>query len=119
MEVWALVREAETALEQLAVVKGDDHPHLGLVDVSLPGMSGLILVVELARLYPQLPCLMLSAHTDSMYVQQALDNGARGYVAKDDLSAIIDGVHKVLAGEIYLSESIRRTMKGGASFSFI
>lgn len=110
MEVWALVRKAEVALEKLAAVERDDYPTLALVDVSLPDMSGIILLTELMRLYPQLPCLMLSAHRDRKYVQKALDSGALGYVAKDDLYSIIDAVHKVLAGEIYLSESISRAM---------
>lgn len=109
--VWALVQTAEVALERLAAPAANgEHPALVLIDVSLPGMSGIELVAELARLYPELPCLMLSAHSDPKYVRQALDNSARGYVAKGDPPVILQAVTRVLDGEVYLSEGMRRAM---------
>jgi DNA-binding NarL/FixJ family response regulator len=110
MEVWAVVETGETALEKLAAAS-DEHPDLVLVDVSLPGISGIDLVAELARLYSALPCLMLSAHRDLNYVRQALANGARGYVTKDNPPAIIDAIQCVLNGKIYLSDDMRRAME--------
>lgn len=119
MEVWARVETAEAALQRLAAlstngkpdVQGTDRPDLVLIDVSLPGMSGLELVAELARLYPELPCLMLSGHSNPKHVRQALDNGARGYVAKGDPLVLVEAVEQVLGGEIYLSEAMRQAME--------
>ena len=112
MEVWAITETGEAALEKLAAVAANEQPpDLALVDVSLPGMSGIDLVAELARLYSVLPCLMLSAHRDLNYVRQALDNGARGYVAKGDPPAIIDAILHVLDGEIYLSDTMRQALE--------
>lgn len=99
IEVWARVETAEAALAKLAERPADGpRPDVALVDVSLLGTSGLDLVVELARLYPALPCLMVSAHGNPGYVRQALANGARGYVTKGDPPVIVEAVQHVLAG---------------------
>lgn len=109
IEVWAVAETAEAALKQLAVADAR-QPDLVLVDVSLPGMSGIDLLAELGRLYSTLPCLMLSAHRDLHYVRQALKNGARGYVTKGDAPAILEAVQRVLKGERYLSEAVRQEL---------
>ena len=111
IDVWASVGTAEAALERLAAHKGGANwPELALVDVSLPGMNGLDLVVKLGHLYPDLPVVMVSAHHDPTYVRQALEKGARGYVAKGDPPAIVEAVGQVLAGEIFLSDAVRRAL---------
>jgi DNA-binding NarL/FixJ family response regulator len=113
--IWAIVPSAEEALERLAAVVSQDGasqglPDILLVDVSLPGMNGIALVGEVGRLYPGLPCLMVSAHRDVNYVRQALGNGARGYVAKGYPQAILKAINIVLRGEIYLSERMRNAL---------
>lgn len=112
MEIWALVQTAEAALEKLAATANGGVPQVALIDVSLPGMSGIDLVAELTQLYPRLPCLMVSAHRDPGYARQALANGARGYVTKGDPPAIIAAVRAVLAGERYLSEDLQQALDG-------
>lgn len=111
LDVGAVVPSAEAALAYLSnPAREGPSPDLVVIDISLPGMSGIELVAELQRLYPELPCLMLSAHRRAGYVRQALDNGARGYVTKGDPPAIIEAVVQVLGGEIYLSDALRRTV---------
>jgi len=78
-----------------------------LVDVSLPRMNGIELVTELCQKYPQMACLMISGHVSGNYVRRSLEAGARGYVVKDSVSGIVDAIHRVLGGEIYVSKEIR------------
>lgn len=106
MTVAAVVPSAEAAIEQLPDLKVD----LALVDVSLPGMNGIDLVALLRKQYPALPCLMLSGHNESDYVRRALAAGAKGYVIKHDPMAILVAVQRVLVGETYLSEELRRKL---------
>jgi DNA-binding NarL/FixJ family response regulator len=80
---------------------------LALVDLSLPRMSGIDLVQRLQQENSRLPCLMLSGHLDSLYVRRSLHAGARGYVLKGDSEAILEGIRKVMKGEIYLSPELR------------
>jgi len=77
------------------------------VDVSLPDMSGIDFVAALQKDYPHLPCLMLSGHTSAQYVERSLAAGARGYVIKDNFNGILEGIERVLQGEIYISEELQ------------
>lgn len=99
VEVKAVAATAEEALEKLRTLQVD----LVLVDISLPHMSGLDLVTEVGRLYPDLPCVILSGHVASHYVQRALSLGARGYVVKDNAKRLFDGIQRVLQGEVFIA----------------
>ena len=103
LKVKAVVRSAEEALEQI----GDLDVDLVLVDVSLPKQSGIGLVLILHEKYPELPCVMLSGHLSSHYARSSLAAGARGYLVKDHADEILEGIERVLQGEIYVSEDVR------------
>jgi len=106
MQVAAVANTAESALEELMTKEFD----LVIVDVSLPKMNGINLVSLIYNQYPNLPCLMLSGHALSHYVTRALAAGARGYILKDNSSAIIEGIRHVLNGEIYVSPELHDSM---------
>lgn len=103
VEEVAVARTAELALQELETQEFD----LLLVDVALPKMNGIRLVSLVHDQHPDLPCLMLSGHALSHYVNRALDAGARGYILKDSSSAIAEGIRQVLRGEIYVSPELR------------
>ena len=103
LNVVAVVPSAEEALEQLPNLAVD----LVLVDVSLPHQSGISLVISLQQQYPHLPCVMLSGHVSQHYARSSLAAGARGYLVKDRADEILEGIDRVLHGEIYLSEEVR------------
>ena len=103
LEVVALARSAEEALEQLPELQVD----LVLVDVSLPHRSGISLVPAIHEIYPELPCVMLSGHLAQHYARSSLTAGARGYLVKDHADEILDGIERILKGEIYVSEQVR------------
>jgi DNA-binding NarL/FixJ family response regulator len=101
-----VVDVAESAEEALEKIPGLDVD-LILVDVSLPERSGISLVVALKAKYPALPCVMLSAHLSPHYVRRSLDAGARGYLIKDHADEILEGIQRIIKGEVYVSEVIR------------
>jgi DNA-binding NarL/FixJ family response regulator len=103
MEVVAIAPSAEAALDQLPNLVID----LVLVDVSLPHKSGIDLVLDLQQLYPDVLCVMLSGHASQHYARSSLTAGARGYLLKDNTEEILDGIRRVLQGEIYVSEQVR------------
>ena len=102
LNVVAVANTAEKALEQLPNLNVD----LVLADVSLPQMSGINLVSELREKYPGLHCVVLSGHLSPEYVQRALDAGARGYMIKDNPGGILEGIQRVLNGEVYISKEV-------------
>lgn len=103
LHVAGVAGSAEEALEQITSLDVD----LVLVDVSLPMRSGISLVLALHSQYPDLPCVMLSGHLSAHYVRRSLDAGARGYLLKEHTEGILEGIHHVLDGEIYISEELR------------
>ena len=97
------LRSGEEALTQLPNLNVD----LVIIDVSLPKMNGIDLVININGKFPHIRCLVLSGHMSPSYVNRALDAGARGYILKDDVMGVVEGIERVLAGEIYLSEALR------------
>lgn len=103
VDVVDIVRSAEEALDKLPNLVLD----LALIDVSLPTMNGIQLVKQIHEQWPDLRCLMLSGHLTPFYVKRSLEAGARGYVLKDDILGVLEGVERVLGGEIYISSALR------------
>ena len=104
VELVAVARTGEEALAMLPAVAAD----VVLIDMALPGMNGVEVVAAIGRARPGLPCVILSAHREETYITQALSAGARGYITKELPLAIVEGIERVLAGEVYLSEDLRK-----------
>jgi DNA-binding NarL/FixJ family response regulator len=99
----AVLGSAEEAIEKIPQLQID----LVLVDVSLPKMNGIQLVAYLHENFPQLACLIITGHMVPFYLQLSLEAGARGYVLKDDVKGILEGVKSVLDGGTYISKALR------------
>jgi DNA-binding NarL/FixJ family response regulator len=96
---------AESALE--AIPK--DPPHAVIVDIQLPGMSGIELVRKLKRLCPETQFLMVTVFEDAERVFEALAAGASGYVLKRDVhSRLLESLDDVLSGGAPMSSAIAR-----------
>ena len=98
---------AEDALEWLSEDPAEHQVDLALVDVVLPNSSGIELVSMIQQKFPNLPCLMISGRSAGQYVQRSLAAGARGYVLKDDLQDVMEGIQFVLKGGTYLSKQLK------------
>ena len=85
--------EALAELENLATL-----PDLVVLDISLPNMSGLDLLSELQSRWPSLPCVVLSGHDRSVYVERARSAGARAYIHKSAVHEIVPGIRNLLNG---------------------
>jgi DNA-binding NarL/FixJ family response regulator len=95
---------AETAL---AGIDGDGGlPDLVLIDLSLPGMSGIDLIRRLHALHPELRCAILSGHRSPVYVGQALAAGAMGYILKGDPLEISRGIDAIVRGGRFVSADL-------------
>jgi DNA-binding NarL/FixJ family response regulator len=77
--ICGMASNAEEALLELEAAPAVD---LAIVDVSLPGMSGISLVSELRHRRPEVRCVMLSGHKQERYVTRAFEAGAHGYLIK-------------------------------------
>lgn len=78
-----------------------------ILDMSMPGKSGVALIEQIRRMKPKLPILVLSMHGQRQYAVQALKAGASGYVTKtSSASQLVGGIRKVARGGTYVSEEI-------------
>jgi len=110
-----VVGQAADAEEALSVFEAL-APDLAVVDVSLPGMSGLELIKHLLAVRPELLVLVVSRHDEALYAERAVRAGARGYVMKLEAGEkIVEAVRHVRRGGIYLSEHLKDRLLFGAA----
>ena len=112
-----VVAEASEATEAKKALSENDA-ELAIVDLELPGKSGLQLIEEIRSQYPDLKILVLSAYEETLYAERALEAGANGYVMKKAATReVIDAVRQVVGGRVYvsseMSERLLRRLVGG------
>ena len=94
---------AEQALEQL----GKEGWDVALLDITLPGKSGLDLLKEVKAARPRLPVLVLSVHPEDQFAVRALKAGAEGYMTKESApEELVNAIRKILAGGRYVSPAL-------------
>jgi DNA-binding NarL/FixJ family response regulator len=98
-----LVGEASDGIEAVRLAE-KLKPDVLITDVMMPGLNGLEVTRQVAKMLPQTRVIILSMYTNDAYVLEALKNGALGYVLKDSQAAdLIQAVKEVIAGNRYLS----------------
>jgi DNA-binding NarL/FixJ family response regulator len=82
-------------------------PDLVIIDLTLPGRSGLELIKDIHVLLPDLPLLVLSMHDEAVFAERVLKAGGRGYLMKHEATgALLDAIRQVLSGRIYVSAKV-------------
>lgn len=78
-----------------------------ILDISMPGRSGLDILHEIRARHPDLPVLILSMHPEEQYAVRVLRAGAAGYLTKESAAAeLISAIRKVAAGGRYISPAV-------------
>jgi two-component system, NarL family, invasion response regulator UvrY len=98
--------EAGNAQQLLSGVQSHDWD-LVILDVTMPGRSGLDVLKDLKKLRPKLPVLILTIHPEDQLGRRALKAGASGYMNKESApEELIQAVRKVLRGGVYVSPAL-------------
>jgi DNA-binding NarL/FixJ family response regulator len=109
LQVCGEADSARKAFDRIEVTS----PELVIVDISLPGPSGIELIKGLKARLPNLRILVLSMHDEALYAERALRAGAKGYVMKQaPTEYLLTAVRRVLKNEIYLSQSLSSQFLG-------
>jgi DNA-binding NarL/FixJ family response regulator len=107
-EAFGMVRidEAGNGQEALERVAKNDYDAV-LLDISMPGKSGLDVLKELKGQKPKLSVLVLSIHPEEQYAVRVLKAGASGYLTKESAQdELINAVKKISTGRKYISASL-------------
>ena len=84
-------------------------PEVVLLDISMPGKSGLELAREIRELLPEVKVIIVSMHADVVYVEEALRAGASGYVLKRSVAAdIVTALERVHRGGTFISPALAK-----------
>ena len=109
IDVVADAASGEDALDWLAAAAPNREPNVALVDLNLPGMSGLELTRQLRHQYPSLGVVMLSIHEGDEHAFNALQAGAADYRSKDvNPKELADVVRRVARGEYVINDVVEK-----------
>jgi len=102
--------EAQNARETVAMVT-EQKWDLVVLDITMPGRSGLDALKDLKEVRPKLPVLIMSVHPEDQFAVRVLKAGAAGYLTKDSApEQLVQAVTKVLAGKKYVSPALAEAL---------
>src|SRR4029079_3969762 len=105
--------EASDANEVIAAVRAGGFEVL-LLDLSMPGRSGIELVKRVKEERPALRVLVLSMHAEQQYAVRAIQAGASGYLTKDTASAALsDAIRKIASGGLFITPAVAEALALG------
>jgi DNA-binding NarL/FixJ family response regulator len=97
--------EARDGHDVLRLVREQDWDLL-LMDMSMPGRSGIELIKQVKAEKPKLPILVLSMHQEHQYAVRAMRAGASGYLNKDSAAELlVSAIRKIVGGGVFISEA--------------
>jgi len=109
-----VVGEAQDGHQVLERVRGLDFDVL-LLDMSMPGKSGIELIKQVHGEKPKLRILVLSMHEEHQYAVRAIRAGASGYLTKEGASSqLVQAIRKVAGGGAYISSAVAEQLALGA-----
>jgi len=107
--------EATNGQEVMARVRGHDYD-VAVLDLSMPGRSGIELIKQVKDEKPKLRILVLSMHSEEQYAVRALKAGASGYLTKDSAAEqLVAAIRRIAAGGAYVSPETAERLALGAA----
>ncbi|MBN1448753.1 MAG: response regulator transcription factor [Bacteroidetes bacterium] len=101
----SIVGEAADGVQALAAIQ-ETRPDVALIDIEMPGLTGLDLLREIRARQCETRCIILTLHDDAVVYRRAAEYGAMGYMLKDSAPRdILRGIRRVAAGDFYLGLS--------------
>jgi DNA-binding NarL/FixJ family response regulator len=109
-----VVGEAEDGFAVIERVRALDFDLL-LLDMSMPGKSGIELIKQVKAEKPKLRVLVLSMHEEHQYAVRAIRAGASGYLTKESASGqLVEAIRKVASGGAFISSAVAEQLALGA-----
>jgi len=105
-EGFSVVGEASDGLEAMEKIRSLS-PDIVVMDISMPAQNGLNVAREVHKFFPHVKVILLSQHTEDMYIADALEACVAAYVLKSQASSdLVHAIHQVSSGKVYYSPDI-------------
>ncbi|MEN8189104.1 MAG: response regulator transcription factor [Thermodesulfobacteriota bacterium] len=105
-----VVGEASDGLESLAEIERL-QPHVALVDIAMPGLTGIEVTKRLAKLAPKTKIVILTMHGDTFFAVEALRAKASGFLLKEEsIDHLVAAIKRVVKGETVVSPVLERSV---------
>ena len=109
--------EASTSLEVIDNLRSHEIDVI-LLDISMPGKSGLDLILDLKNEFPDIPVLVLSAMSEEIYAKRVIKSGAFGFLNKESApELLVQAIKKVYSGKRFISEKLAEVIASDLSQS--
>ena len=109
-EGFQFVAEASNGREAVQLCE-QHHPEVAILDISMPLLNGIFAAREIMKSNPRTKIVLLTQHTEDRMVLESLRAGVTGYVLKTRASSeLVHALRAVCRGEMYLTQSISRTV---------
>lgn len=106
----AICDEAENAEQAITKVRGQDWD-LVVLDIAMPGRSGIDVLKDIKLERPELPVLILSVYAGDQYARRVIKAGARGYLNKESPpKELIEAIKRILSGGRYISHELAQML---------
>lgn len=101
-----VIAEAERG-EQACLLYHEKQPDVMVIDLSMPGIGGLETIRRIVNRHPGAKLLVFSVHDETVYVNRALQAGARGYITKHgDPAVLVEAIQKIASGEVFIEPDL-------------
>ncbi len=102
--------EASNGTEAIAQLRTGQWD-AAVLDLNMPGRSGIELIKQVKDEFPRLPILILSMYKEDIYAVRALKAGASGYLCKDNAEALlIDAIRKIVGGGLFINQDVAESL---------
>lgn len=112
-EDFEIVGEADNGRDAIYAA-GSLNPDVVLMDISMPGISGIEAMRDIKRRHPQIQILVMTIYKTEEYIHESLKAGASGYILKDaGPDELRSAIRSVMSGKVYLSPDISSQVVSG------
>jgi two-component system response regulator NreC len=107
---WQVIAEASDGADAVRVTV-EHEPHLVILDIAMPRLNGVDATRQIVRRLPDVRVLIVSMYSDDLYITQALQAGAHGFVLKDSADAdLVRAVRDLASGKSYFSPAVSKVV---------
>ncbi|HZM62434.1 MAG TPA: response regulator transcription factor [Vicinamibacterales bacterium] len=107
---WQVIADASDGATAVRLTL-ERQPHVVIMDIAMPRLNGVEATRQIVRRAPDVRVLILSMYSDDLYITQALQAGAHGFVLKDSADAdLVRAVRDLAAGKSYFSPTVSKVV---------